>query len=601
MSFFSPRLRKQNSASNLLRLVSKRSLLLTLGAALTAAALIPASAFTSGSAATVLSADGNMFRWDILTPAEAWSRLVRSSDADRNRAYWLNAVAFLHEERGAEAIGMLDLLERRYPAAVVKPEYLLARGQALTLMRRNSDALVALGDPTLMRVPEACMWRLRAAVALKDSVDRTADYACAAPALAKMNPEAQLPFIVAFAQLAFDRGDFTRGLAWISKTRIADPKVELVLAKLLFAVNRPDDARKALARIDGNGDEGERAEAALLRLQNDYKTKVQSPEQVLKGLERLRYSWRDGDVELRALSFEYDLARTLKDRPRSLAVGATLLRNFVDIPNRQQMLADYRAMLVGVLDTNSGLTLDQSIGTYWEYRDLGPDGAEGDRLAMLMANRLEEAGLYERSAQLLEYQMTARAVDIAKGPLSVRAGLLNIRAGQFNRALELINRSEGPRYPADILAARNQIAAVALAAMRRVPEALAVLEEIPQSGYLAAEVLWHNQQWEELVKLQAPLLPRGRLGITDKTIVFRQIIALSNLGRNDDILAIRSRYRGAFAGQPELPAFDLLTSPADQTYPEAVSTALSKLPDVSPAGAFGDLLNLAPAPRRPGS
>ena len=199
---------------------------------------------------------------------------------------------------------------------------------------------------------------------------------------------------------------------------------------------------------------------------------------------------------------------------------------------------------------------------------------------------------------MLEYQLTARAVDIAKGPLSIRAGILNIRAGQFNRALDLLARSEGPRYPADIQIGRDQVQGVALAALRRVPEALAVLEGVPQNSYLAAEVLWHNQQWEELVRLQTRLLPRGRMGLADKTLVFRQIIALSNLGLNDEVTALRARYRGAFAGQPEAAAFDLLTSPADKTNPDEIAAALAKLPNVSPAGAFGDLLNLAPTPKK---
>lgn len=578
---------------------ARRGSLRALAAALAGAALLPASAVAPSNVGTKTPQDGNFFVWNAPSPAESWDLLVRAGEAERPRAYWINAVAFLNQEAGAEAIGMLDLLERRYPAAVVQPDYLLARGQALAFMRRHQEAMATLGDPSLMRRPEACMWRLRIAAEIKDGSDRSSDFACAPLAVSRLKPEAQVPFLAAFAQVAYDRRDYPLGLSWIGRTKIADPRAQLVLAKLLFAANRAEDAQRALSKVDDNGDEGERAEAALLRLQYDYKSKVQSPEQVVKGLERLRYAWRDGDVELRALTLEYELARSLKDLPRSLAVGATMFRNFVNIPNHQQMLADYRAMLIGVLDPGNGLSLDQSIGLYWEYRDLGPDGAEGDRLAMLMANRLEAAGLYERAAQLLEYQTSARAVDIAKGPLSVRAGMLNIRAGQFNRALELITRSEGPRYPEDVAQARNQVAAVALAAMKRVPEALAVLDDVPRSTYLQAEVLWHNQQWADFVKLQERLLPRGRLGLTEKTVLFRQIIALINLGRGDEVSALGARYRRAFMGQAELPAFELLTSPAGQTSPDAVSAALSTLPNVSPAGAFGDLLNLAPPPTTP--
>jgi hypothetical protein len=80
-------------------------------------------------------------------------------------------------------------------------------------------------------------------------------------------------------------------------------------------------------------------------------------------------------------------------------------------------------------------------------------------------------------------------------------------------------------------------------------------------------------------------------------LIFRQALALSMQSKTPQIADLRRRYGGAFAGQPDGAAFDLLTAPADGIDPAAIADAIKKLPSVSPAGAFGDLLSLAPPPK----
>jgi hypothetical protein len=86
----------------------------------------------------------DIFAWTILPPAQAWKNIVASEELDRPKAYWQAAIALLHAEQGQEATGMLDLLVRKRPDAAMNPNYTLARAQALVLMRRDADGLVAM-------------------------------------------------------------------------------------------------------------------------------------------------------------------------------------------------------------------------------------------------------------------------------------------------------------------------------------------------------------------------------------------------------------------------------------------------------------------------
>lgn len=568
-----------------------------LGALVPAWGTVRSQAFGSGYA---VSGPGAIFKWEHVPADKAWREVTDASQAGKPRAYWRFAVSLIRSGLGQEAYGALDLLARTYPEAVANPNYAMARGQALVLMQRYPEALTVLGDPSLVRYPQGCLWRIRAAAYMRNAPDLSDQYNCAAAAFDRLTREGQIPFAVAMAKHAHDKGHYPLGLAWIGRTPVENPEVQLVKARLFLSIGRTADAQRALQRAADSGDEKVRSEAALLRLQQAATSGSQPADQILKALDDLRYSWRDHDVELRALLFGYQLARKNNARDRALSMGATLLRSFPDVDGRAEILADYRKILVAVLDPANKMTLDQSVGLYWEYRDLGPDGAEGDAIALLIARRLEDAQLYARAAQLLQYQLDNRAKDIAKGPLSVRAGILNIRAGQYDYAVNLIRNTEGPRYPADIANSRKQVAAVGLAMLGKVPEALATLEDVPGGGVLAAEILWHAQQWTELEKVQNSLLARGAASSAGgRTLVFRQAVALSMQSKAPALGQLRQRFGALFAGTPEGPAFDLLTAPMDDVNPEALTGAMKNLPTSSPAGAFGDLLNLAPPPKVP--
>lgn len=542
----------------------------------------------------------DIFTWTILPPAQAWKNVVAAQELDRPKAYWQSAIALLHAGQGQEATGMLDLLVRKRPDAAMNPNYALARGQALVLMHRDADALAALGDPALVRSSQGCLWRIRASASIPDSPDRTAEYNCASLAIDRLSPKSQLPFFIAMARHAYNIGRYPLGLAWVTRIKTVDPEAKIVEAKLLFASAKTSEAEKALKAAESTGDEQARAEASFIKLQRAALNKSQKPAQIIKAIDNLRFGWRDHQVELDALAFGFRLASSSKDRRNSLALGATLLRNFPEASHSREILPEYRKILLSVLDPSNGLSMDQSIGLYWEYRDLGPDGAEGDAITLQIAQRLEAAGLYERAAQLLQYQLENRAQDIAKGPISIKAAMLSIRAGQYDRALQLITDSEGPGYPVDITNTRKKVAAVALTLLGRKAEALATLDEVPDGLAITAEILWHDQQWADLEAAQALLLGRrGAMSPVVRTLIFRQAVALSMQTKTAQIADLRRRYRGTFAGQPDGAAFDLLTAPVDDIDPATIADAIKKLPSVSPAGAFGDLLSLAPPPKAP--
>jgi hypothetical protein len=70
-------------------------------------------------------------------------------------------------------------------------------------------------------------------------------------------------------------------------------------------------------------------------------------------------------------------------------------------------------------------------------------------------------------------------------------------------------------------------------------------------------------------------------------------VALAMLGREDQLEALHTRYAAAFKTVPSGQAFDVLTRKVGSIDPAAIGAAMSAIPQASPAGATGDLLDAA--------
>jgi len=68
-------------------------------------------------------------------------------------------------------------------------------------------------------------------------------------------------------------------------------------------------------------------------------------------------------------------------------------------------------------------------------------------------------------------------------------------------------------------------------------------------------------------------------------------VALAMLGREDRLRALHGRYAAAFKGLPTAGAFDMLTASIDKIDPASLDAAIGAIPEASPAGAIGDLLD----------
>lgn len=530
--------------------------------------------------------------WTVIGEDDAWRTLAASSGVARQRARWSYARSLIGRGRGAEAMGVLDVMAADDPDLAMVDAWRVAHGAALTLLGRSVEAANALTGGSLDTNPEACAWRLRAAAEAGAADLALARAACARPAIAARSGAAREPFILALGRAAVEGGKPDLALDWLARLPDRDAAANLYRGRAYGLLGKGSEARLRLARAEQAGNVPQRVDARLSQIEvavaNDWLKAAVATER----LAALRYTWRGGPVEERALRLGYQLAGKTNDLDEGLRTGATLVR-FHDISREgTDFLPGLQIRLASALEPGSTIPLVRAAGLFWDYRDLLPGGAAGDLMVSKFGARLQSAGLYARAAELFEHQLMVRAVDLAQGPLSVKVATLYILAGQPDRALVAMRKTARADYPDAMLFARKRVESVALSQLGRPAEAFAVLQDVPDAAAIRAEIAWRKRDWANVAaETRAQLPDSDRLSEVGQVIVLRRAIALAMLGKEDELAELHGRYARTFARLPTGPAFAMLTARAGGTDPARVAKAMAAMPSASPAGDIGELID----------
>ncbi|MFM9977361.1 MAG: hypothetical protein ACKVOP_04860 [Sphingomonadaceae bacterium] len=522
-----------------------------------------------------------------------WPALMTSTPATRQAARWAYANHQIARRRAPEALGALQVMGQDEPDLALVPAYQLALGAAYAMLDRSEAAVAALSDAALRDNSEACVWRMMALAHARMNPEALGQIRCALPALNARTVTQRAPFLLSAARAAGDQGRHALVLQLVAVLPKEDAAANLLRGRAEIALGRRPQGQFLLTKAGKKGTLEQRLDAELSVIEDAARNGPLSPEATAR-LRQIRFIWRRGDLELRALRLSYAEAQRAHDPRATLDAGATLFRYFGGGPDRLTLVAELRATLAATLAPGNPMPLDQVAGLYWDYRDLTPAGADGDLLVTQLADRLQAAGLYERAAELLDHQLHTRMRDIAQGPLSARVATLFILAGKPKRALAAIRDTEGNTYPDDMRFARHRVEAVALDQLGRANEALAVLQDVPDGELIRGELHWRRQDWKALAETTLPAAGRTAMSDVVQARVLRVAIALAMLGRESDLAALRAQYRPAFAKLPAAPAFDALTAPVEAVDPATISAAMAAIPSASPAGAIGDLIDAAP-------
>ncbi|MBB3692772.1 hypothetical protein [Sphingomonas sp. BK580] len=541
--------------------------------------------------------------WPVVPDAESWHMLSVAA-TERQPARWAYARSLIGQDRGAEAMGVLDTMRQDEPDLLLLDSFRLAYGAALTLAHHDGEALLALAPaPGGADAPSAerCAWRLRALAELAQYEAARALVSCATPALMARPAAARMPFTLAIATIGLETGRPEAASAVLAGMPLDHPGATLLRARAQALLGQYAPARTLFGKVEREGSPADRAAARLELIEVGLADRELAPGAAIRQLSALTFGWRGDAVEERARALTFRLAAERGDHAAALAAGGALLRYF-DVTRRP---ADFHAQVQHELEALIGpgatMALPRAATLLWDYRDILPSGTSGNQLIETFAQRLVQAGLYQQAADLLAYQLRNRTSDIAQGPLSARVATLQILAGKPGDAVTLLRTTARSDYTPEMIADRQRVQAIALSQLGRVDQAVAILAEVPNSAALRSEILWKQRRWADLVAADQSLLPRAAAPLSDvaQIIVLRHAIALAMLGRLGELDSLHQRYAAGFATKPSGHVFGLLSGSLAGRGGTRLEEALAALPTVSPIDSLAPLLDAPVAPEVP--
>jgi tetratricopeptide (TPR) repeat protein len=479
----------------------------------------------------------------------------------------------------AECLGFLRLAAAADPTTVDTAPFRSLRGACSFLMGRYVEAQGDLDNPLLKDDGEAQLWRAAAhAAPIQSPAEWSKPLASGLPLLKNYPKPLKWPLAEQIAKAALADSDDATGRDAIAvmaelATR-SDEKSEVdYLTGALEELKGQFD--RAIANYDRakQGDSREyRARAALAQTELLLRTKKINAKEAADRLDRLRFSWREGDFEFNLLRRLAELQVEAEEYPEALRTFRTVVSNYSDNPGVAQVksaMSDTftKLYLNGAAD---GMAPVAAIGLYDEFRDLTPTGPPGDEMIRKLADRLVKVDLLDRAAALLKYQVGYRLKALDKARVGSQLALLDLMDKRPSDALDALTASNVDGLPPELVQQRHHLQARALADLDRGTDAIAALKDDTsrEAQLLRAEIFTKMKDWTNAADVFAALVPepdRGtKLSESDAQLVLNWATALT-LGKDDRGLAtLRRVYGPAMEGTSFQAAFELLTSAPDK-------------------------------------
>lgn len=279
---------------------------------------------------------------------------------------------------------------------------------------------------------------------------------------------------------------------------------------LADATNKPEEAIRFFDMASGSGDRRARALAEFAKTELMLARKLINTEQAIERLDQLRFAWRGGP-------YEFNLLRRLGEMQFAtgdLRGGITTFRQLVkyfpkspEVPLLTKQMSDEFAKLF--LDGGAqALPPLTALALYYDYRELTPPGPEGDEIIGKLADRLVSVDLLNRSAELLEHQITYRLRGEDRAKAGARLAVVYLLDRNPDAALNALQNTRAQNLSPATVQERRLLEARALADLDRFAEALNLLgqDQSADTQNLRADIHWRAKDWVAFARVVSGIL-----------------------------------------------------------------------------------------------
>ncbi|HUK08661.1 MAG TPA: hypothetical protein VLX09_12390 [Stellaceae bacterium] len=472
----------------------------------------------------------------------------------------------------AETLGVLDAIERDDSTFAADRLLRALKGAAAMLDGDTETAAQELRRPTLDGEPEVALWRGALAVHDGDWVDAAKQFTDGVGLLTLYPKDMRNRLALEAAEALIRTDQASAASAFIELVEKGSPSLgDHAMAQYLtgLQLKAEGDLPRALDTWQGvaeMGDRLSRARALKDRTMALFESGKISRADAIQQLDALRFSWR-GDA------FEFELLRSLGtllladgDVRRGLDVLSQAVDNFPRQPDiakvKQQMVDAFASVFTGkIADQVSPL---KALALYDEFKDLVPEGADGEAIVRHLADRLIAVDLLDDADALLDDRVMHRLAGVEKARAATELALIRLLDHRPDAALKALDVAVDASLPATLARQREQLRARSLADLGRVKEALATLDGDSSSDAdrMRADIYWKTQAWADAAQMFERLVPvppaDAKLSDGDAHVVLNWAAALTLAGDRAGLSRLNGNFGPAMASTPYANAFRLV-------------------------------------------
>lgn len=521
--------------------------------------------------------------WEAEDPGAFSDRVHRLQNAvamsgrdERNEKRFALARVYFANGYNREAIGVLRRMANIDPAMEKDPAFNALRGAVLTLLGRNAKARKDFEVHALANDADAALW-----VGLLETDDRNWEAALqhfneGADGIGSYRADLQARFRLAATRSALELKRFSRAAEALDAVpeQLARPALvaerRLLRGWYLEAIGRREEALETYKAVRRGDQRPQAAEAELRRVALRLREEKLSREEAIAALERLQLVWRGDAVEVRTMRLLADLyveEGRYRDAFELAEDGVKAFpKSRLALAMQNDMKQVFRELYLG--GTPENLSALDSLGLFYDFRELMPVGRQGDEMIRRLADSLIEFDLLDQAAELLHHQVNNRLKGAARSQVATRLAMVHLMNHKPNLALGAIRQTRQAGLPNEMQRRRTLLEARALGELGRAEAAVELLGDMEGEAVerLKADALWSARQWQEAGEqiesmLGARWQESGALSEEERFDVLRAAISYSLAENRFALDRIGKKFYEKMMKTRDAEAFVVVTSP----------------------------------------
>ena len=510
----------------------------------------------------------------------------------------------LAHNRGAEAIGFLELVLDLDPEIEKKPEFIALRGASKALAKQYEESLADLEHKSLKKYGEIQYWIAYALAGMERWQEAAQELPREFELLVFYPDELAQELGTKLTETALrqNRPPVAKTVLRVLNKKKSHVPMSYTAALQYFdgevnrQVDRKDDVKDKWEDLFYGDDKYFRTRAGLDLARFEYDEKKISLDEAIGRIESLRYGWRGDALELEV---NFELGKLYNER-KDYIKGLSILRDAVsfdpssDIAKKitDHMTETFQSIFMG--DHVKNVSAIQAVTLYDQFTELTPTGQLGDKLVLSLVDRLIEADLLDRAADYLGHLLNHRLKGEEAAEVSLRLAAIYLLDENPEKGLPALDKAEEIFKKEGFLTEdkQRQITLLRIRGLSQIgkpDEGLTILEEMEpgrDSQVLKADISWRSGRWMDAAEALNDLLYAEDISFT-RPLTPRQIdyilhrsLALSLANDRVAIAEMRERYTDSMRQTERFEVFEVLTRPRQVGYARNRATINSVIQEV---------------------